>query len=310
VDGRFSTVNDRLGAIEINLASINKRLEADGSRLTNLENCETRARTRLNDQWRHISDQNRRLDVLISEARRRLPAQFDSSQIERLSEEAESHLNALYLSFEDRYRGSREDIRRRQSFYLSYLQAAATRTGKLACLDVGCGRGEFLELLKSAGLEPQGLDLNSVMVEECKRLGLEANLGDAVDYMRALPEGSLAAVSAFHLVEHLPFDRVIVLIDEALRALVPGGVLILETPNPANLLVAAERFYYDPTHRNPLPSEMLSFMVEARGFVDVQVNHLHPVDAEKRSYDDPMLALLQDKIYGPQDYGIVATRPV
>ena len=261
---------------------------------------------RLNDHWRYIADQARRLSILINETRRRLPEPLNAEQLRTFDDEGEKQLSALYVTFEDRYRGTREDIMQRQSFYLPYVREAAEASGGAPFLDIGCGRGEFLELLRANGLTARGLDLNAVMVAECRQRGLEATEGSALDFLRELPSDSLGGVTGFHIIEHVPFGVVIELFDEVLRVLAPGGMVIFETPNPANLLVAAERFYMDPTHRNPLPSEMVSFMAEARGFVRVNVLPLHPVSAQRRSYDDPMLALLQDKLYGPQDYGLIA----
>jgi SAM-dependent methyltransferase len=260
------------------------------------------------NHWRHIADQTRRLNVLIAEARKRLPEPMGPEQLQTFLDEEASQLSAFYATFEDRYRGSREDIMQRQCYYLKYVREAAESAGTNSFVDVGCGRGEFLELLRANGMAGRGLDLNPIMVAECEERGLEAHLGDALDYLGSIPTGSLAGVSAFHIIEHLPLEKMVQFFDEALRALAPGGILICETPNPANLFVAAERFYIDPTHRNPLPSEMISFLVEARGFVNVKVLPLHPVSSERRGYDDPMLALLQEKIYGPQDYGVIGWR--
>jgi SAM-dependent methyltransferase len=260
------------------------------------------------NHWRHIADQTRRLNVLIAEARKRLPEPIGPEQLQTFLDEEASQLNAFYVTFEDRYRGSREDIMQRQCYYLEYVREAAESAGTNSFVDVGCGRGEFLEVLRTNGMAGRGLDLNPIMVAECEERGLEAHLGDALDYLGSIPTGSLAGVSAFHIIEHLPLEKMVQFFDEALRALAPGGILICETPNPANLFVAAERFYIDPTHRNPLPSEMVSFLIEARGFVNVKVLPLHPVSSERRGYDDPMLALLQEKIYGPQDYGVIGWR--
>ena len=85
-------------------------------------------------------------------------------------------------------------------------------------------------------------------------------------------------------------------------------MLILETPNPANLLVAAERFYLDPTHRNPLPSELTAYLMQSRGFADIEILPLHPLQMERREYTDPMLGLVQEKLYGPQDYGAIGRK--
>ena len=134
-------------------------------------------------------------------------------------------------------------------------------------------------------------------------------MGDALSAMRECPAASVSVVTGFHIIEHMPFDVLIQLVDECLRALRPGGMILFETPNPANLLVAAERFYLDPTHRNPLPADMIAYLVGSRGFENTEILRLHPVPWEARSYNDPMLALLQDKLFGAQDYSVVGSKP-
>lgn len=221
-------------------------------------------RGRLHSHWRSITDQKLRLELLLTEARKRLPAPFDATQTETIANEASHLLDAFYVSFEDRYRGTRDDIKNRQKIYVPYARKAAEATGG-ELIDIGCGRGEWLELLGENGLAASGIDLNRVMVEECHARGLKATLGDALEVLRSLPERSLGAVTGFHIIEHLPFDVLVTLFDEVLRVLKPGGMVIFETPNPANLQVAAERFYMDPTHLNPLPSDLISFIATARG---------------------------------------------
>jgi O-antigen chain-terminating methyltransferase len=292
-----------LSTLSSRLQSLERHVEAFGFSINKLHDSSGR-------NQRRTADQGRRLDLLIAEARRRLPEPLSKEQIETFDDVGSDRLAALYVDFEDRFRGDRSDISKRQSVYLDRVRDAVSRTGKTSFLDIGCGRGEFLELLREGGLEPRGVDSNAAMIAHCRELGLDVSKADGIDFLREAPEGELAGISGFHIIEHIPFDALISLLDAALRALAPGGILILETPNPANLLVAAERFYFDPTHRNPLPSEMIAFMVEARGFIDVEVVPLHPVDHLPRQYDDPMLALLQEKFYGPQDYGVVARKAI
>lgn len=170
----------------------------------------------------------------------------------------------FYRDFEDRYRGSRSIIRDRLAVYLPFVQPLA-EPGAIA-LDLGCGRGEWIELLGEAGFAAEGVDLDEGMLAACRERGLTVTNGDAIAVLRARPEGSVAVVSAFHLVEHIPFEHVQTLIAEALRVLRPGGLLVLETPNPENLVVGASSFYDDPSHLRPLPPKLLAFAVEHGGF--------------------------------------------
>jgi O-antigen chain-terminating methyltransferase len=264
-------------------------------------------RMQLTDQWRHAVNQKLRLDVLLVEARRRLPEPFDQSMLSSIVAEQDRALDAFYVGFEDRFRGTRADIKKRQDVYLSRVKIAAEATGGLPVVDIGCGRGEWLELLDQHGISAKGYDINRIMITECRARGIDATLGDALEAIHAVPNDSAAAITGFHIIEHIPFTTMISLFDQCLRVLHPGGLVAFETPNPANLQVAAERFYYDPTHRNPLPSELVAFMAEARGFCRVEVLPLHPMESPVQSeYQDPMLELLRQKLFGPQDYGVIA----
>jgi O-antigen chain-terminating methyltransferase len=257
------------------------------------------------DHWRAILDQKLRMETLL-----------DSEQISAIrpnmtqADKEKSHLlDPLYLSFEDRYRGTRDDIKNRQRVYLDRLSVCVAATGFGTVIDIGCGRGEWLELLGETGIVAHGYDLNRVAVEECRERGLDVRLDDAIEALSNLPEDSSSAITGFHIIEHLPFEMLVKLFDHAFRVLRPGGVLIVETPNPANLVVAAEKFYFDPTHRNPLPSELTSYLLQSRGFDEVEILPLHPVDwSYPQHYDDPMLAYLQDKLFGPQDYAALARK--
>jgi SAM-dependent methyltransferase len=249
--------------------------------------------------------QERRLGILLEEARKRLPEPFDPQQLQLIAAEERHALDALYVSFEDQFRGSTEEIKSRLRVYLPILQRAKLGTDEMPILDLGCGRGEWLTLLGEQRMRAQGVDLNRVLVEECRRQGLEVSEGDAIAYLRSLPTNSWGAVTAMHLIEHLPFDGFIKLLDEVVRVLKPGGVAIFETPNPENVLVGSYRFYLDPTHRNPLPSPVVKFMVEARGLCRVEVMSLHP--SEEPRVEEAGLEVAKrfnDYFYGPQDYAI------
>jgi SAM-dependent methyltransferase len=263
----------------------------------------------LTDHWREIAGHKLALASLLAGARPGEIARHASFK-DRLTEERNHLLDAFYVSFEDRFRGSREDIKSRLAVYLYRIKTCVQQTGSAGVVDIGCGRGEWLELLREADISAYGFDINRIALEENKMRGLDAREGDGLKAIAAMADETLSAITGFHIIEHLPFEALAGLIDQSLRVLRPGGMLLFETPNPANLLVAAERFYLDPTHRNPLPSELMSHLMQSRGFGNVEVVGLHPYPwASERSYDDPMLALLQDKLFGPQDYGVIGWKP-
>ncbi|WP_374582729.1 class I SAM-dependent methyltransferase [Pseudoduganella sp.] len=213
----------------------------------------------------------------------------------------------FYRAFEDRYRGSRETIKERLRAYTPFLQALLAQSGAGArALDLGCGRGEWLELLGEQGFAAKGIDLDEGMLAACHERGLDVELKDAVSALQAVPAGSLALVSSFHLVEHLPFELVREMIAAALRALQPGGLLILETPNPENLTVGATSFYMDPTHLHPLPPNLLSFATEHAGFLRNKVVRLQE---DPRLHTDARLGLITVLEGVSPDYAVVAQKP-
>ena len=173
---------------------------------------------------------------------------------------------SFYRAYEDRNRGSRELIKSRLMAYRAFFEPWVTREPAPRALDLGCGRGEWLEVLHEAGYAAAGVDLDEGMLAGLRRRGIDARRADALQALRETPDASIAVVSAFHLVEHIPFEDVRTLIREAMRVLKPGGLLILETPNPENIVVGASLFYQDPTHLRPLPPELLRFAVEYEGF--------------------------------------------
>jgi O-antigen chain-terminating methyltransferase len=255
--------------------------------------------------------QERRLSLLLEEARKRWPEPFDAAQLQRLGEEDRHNLDAFYVALEDEFRGSREDIKDRLSDYLPNLAEAGMGSQAMPILDVGCGRGEWLELLRERDWQASGVDLNRVLVAMCQERGLPVIEADAIDYLRSLPEASLGAVTAFHLIEHLPLPRLIDFLDATVRVLKPGGMAIFETPNPNNVFVSSRYFYLDPTHRHPIPPALGQFLAEARGLRRIEILELHPwpkshhVDTRTGG---EVASRFNECFYGPQDYAIIGRK--
>ena len=221
----------------------------------------------------------------------------------------EHEFDALYLAFEDVMRGSRDEVKKRVAVYLPYLTAANAGTAERPVLDLGCGRGEWLELLREHELTASGVDLNTCMVELCRERGLPITFADAIEHLRGLPDASCGAVTAFHLIEHLSFPVLVMFLRESRRVLQPGGVAIFETPNPYNVLVGSGFFYHDFTHQRPLPPNSTKFLVEQLGFTTVEVLPLHPWEEAAKVHGDGAKALewrFNELFYGPQDYALIA----
>ncbi len=190
----------------------------------------------------------------------------------------------FYLAFENKYRGSTESIQLRQSVYLPYVQSLKASYPELKVLDLGCGRGEWLELLKKEGVTAFGVDLDEAMIESCRQHKLNVKHQGALGALREYLDGSLQMITGFHVAEHLPFNELIALCKEAYRVLSPGGLLILETPNSENIHVASSTFHLDPTHSTPLPSKLLTFLMEFVGFSrSVQIGLNPDVAVDERS---------------------------
>lgn len=250
--------------------------------------------------WSALQHHRRALERLIHDD---APA-LESGQAEKLDQQL---FDAYYLAFEDACRGSEAHIRRHLSHYQPQWETALS-VGTRA-LDLGCGRGEWLALLAEQGFEPHGVDLNVAMIEHCRERGFAVTYADALSVLRAQPDNSHALVSAFHLIEHLPFDVLYSLVDEANRILAPGGVLILETPNPENLLVGSHTFYHDPTHRNPITPTAISFLLTYHGFAEVDIRRFNPYPEEaKVPGDDPLTARVNGHLCGPQDFAVVGCK--
>jgi O-antigen chain-terminating methyltransferase len=254
---------------------------------------------------RALDDALRRLAALES-ARPAAPGEGGRTAVGR-------RFAAMYPAFEDRFRGSEAVISARQSVYLPVAERVVASGG---VVDVGPGRGEWLALLRDRGLPAYGVEAHPRFAEVCRGKGLTVVHGDAIAHLWGLPAATLDMVTSFHVVEHLETEELLGLIAAAHHALRPGGCLLLETPNPTNLVMGACDFYADPTHRAPLPPHLLEYLVAAQGFGEIEVRHLHPRAESLRQLLDlpldaalkPFVATVAQRLYGPQDYAVLAYR--
>lgn len=216
-------------------------------------------------------------------------------------------LDAFYLAFEQACRTDSEQLQQHLNQYLPALPAAE-QAGPV--IDIGCGRGEWLQLIKTKGYNGIGLEISPVMQDYCQRKGLQVHLHPFTEWLHQQPDHSLAAITAFQVVEHLPFEQVYALAQEARRTLQPGGLLLLETPNPENLLVGSHTFYHDPTHKNPLTPTLLKFLAGYLGFTDIQIIRSNPYPAEALlQSEDPTTQRLNGHLGAAQDFALLARQP-
>jgi SAM-dependent methyltransferase/cell division septum initiation protein DivIVA len=312
IDEHLIAKNRRLGDMDDRLNTVDTRLQAVGDRLNTTDSHLHEVNSHLqrvderhfrNDSYlkNDLNQQKRLLSIFLEEARKRLPEPFNQEQLQTFVNEEKHISDAFYTAFEDRFRGSREEIKNRLKTYIPFVEKALASCDYAPTIDIGCGRGEWLELLSECGIKSSGVDINSTMVQYCQELNLDAVEGDGLLYLRNVPDNSLAIVSAFHVIEHLPLQTLLDLTDEALRVLRPGGIVIFETPNPENLIVGACNFYFDPTHRNPIPPATAQFLLENRGFRQVEIHRLHPVGIN-HNLDNQFL---KDVLLCSQDYAVI-----
>jgi len=218
--------------------------------------------------------------------------------------------DALYTALEDAFRGDPIIIRARQQQYLPYIQNVVTQNAPL--LDIGCGRGEWLHILKDSNLVATGIDTNAASVQECSAQDLNVSHADAITYLSNAKEKSLGAITLFQVLEHLPFATMVHLLRLALRALVPGGVLIAEVPNSETLSVGASTFWIDPTHERPLFPGLLKFLATEVGYTSVEGLYSSPLAPEPDFSElaphvqEPLLAMHR-QLNGNGDFAIIAT---
>ena len=287
------------------ISALMRRINEDvGERTTGLAAAIDGVSDELQKRWESMVARDRRYDAKVNEMRSTLAITHQASlslkrELERLisirqsetdnplsnvkstttnnSTPLTSSLNSYkYVGFEDQFRGTQEEIRERVSEYVSYFENSSD------VIDIGCGRGEFLDLLTERGIGCLGLDINHEMVEVCRARGLTAYEGDGLSYLSSLPDGSLGGLFAAQVVEHLQPDYLLQLLETAYHKLRPGSKIILETINPACWFAFFESYIRDITHVHPLHPDTLTYLLVASGFQQINTKYLAPYpDASK-----------------------------
>lgn len=205
------------------------------------------------------------------------------------------------LKFTERFRGTEEHVKQQQRFYVQFFE------GCQAVADLGCGRGEFLELMREAGIAARGVDASEELVALCRSKGLEAETADLFEWLESQPEGAFDGVFAAHLVEHLPPGRVPELVRVAAGKLARGGRLVVETPNPECLAVFATHYYLDPSHHHPIPPALMVFYFEEAGFGAIRVERRTPA-WEQIPVLCQLPAELREALFGAMDYAVIGRK--
>ena len=206
-----------------------------------------------------------------------------------------------YGRFAERFRGTEEYVKAGQEFYLPYFR------DRHAVLDIGCGRGEFLEMMRSAGVTAKGIDLGEESVALCRHKGLDAEAADLFVYLENMPEASLDGIFCSQVVEHLPAERLPEMVRLCASRLQRNGVIAIETPNPECLAIFATHFYLDPTHQRPVPHPLLAFYLEEFGVGNIEVRKLSPA-AESMPSVKSLPEDFREAFFGGLDYAILGRK--
>lgn len=214
-------------------------------------------------------------------------------------------IDNFYSEFEKRHRGSRELIKNRLQVYNEFIMPLIELYPNSNALDLGCGRGEWLEVATKIGFKAKGIDLDDGMLSYCIDLELNVEKKGLIEYLSIMEDDSLSLITSFHVIEHIGVENVKILVKEAHRILKPGGLLILETPNPENIIVGTNNFYIDPTHIAPIPHQLLDFIMKYNGFCRRKIVRLQ--EAEILSSENNLQ--FKDILFGVSpDYSIVAQK--
>ncbi|KIX13637.1 class I SAM-dependent methyltransferase [Dethiosulfatarculus sandiegensis] len=295
------------------LTEQNRRLEGELAKM----------QAAIDDLTRRASQGGNRQELLLARLQEIVEKQAEAGTVSQETVEAVATQRSKsrgqdYLAFEDLHRGTREEIKKRQEIYLPVFRENVTDEHPL--LDIGCGRGEFLELAKEAGLKAAGVDMNPEMAAFCQEMGLEVKEADALEYLRQVPDASLGGIIASQVIEHLTLNQLMELVSLCVAKLAKGGALVAETINPQCLSTFSGAFYLDMTHQKPIHPEAARFLWSKAGLGQVDLLFLSPYPPEARlesfGADDQGLAgafnrnthRLNQLLYSYQDYAVVGRK--
>ena len=309
--------------VEENLRNNNAELESVKSKLKDFEKAEENLRNnnaiieslivRLDDLMTTCELQKSKISVLEKKLKNQSSDNktIVSEQVVTVCENQskDTYSGIDYFDFENHFRGSMAHVREAQEFYVNYFK------GHNNVIDLGCGRGEFLELLRENEIDAQGVDLYEEFVEMCRLKNLKATQADAIEFLKR--QEKVGGIFAAQLIEHMSTAQLVVLCELAYEKLVEGGYVILETPNPRSLSVYTNAFYIDPSHNKPVHPLTLQYIMEKAGFKEIEIVYtknsrpqisIPPIELEKMESFNHAMKQVEDMLFGSQDYAIVAKR--
>ena len=230
-------------------------------------------------------------------------------QLEELERKRNGKLNFDYIGFENKYRGSQEEITKKLYSYVEYFENCDN------VLDIGCGRGEFLEILKEKNISASGIDIEDNMVSMCKEKGLNVKKADALEYLNSLEDNSLGGIIINQVIEHMEPNYLIEVIKAAYRKLKPEAHFVAETINPQSMIVFTEAYFMDLSHKRMLHPYTVQFLLESNGFKEASIRYMNKVEDLRIPESDQLpeeinkaLKKLNDVVYGYRDYAIIGRK--
>lgn len=268
-----------------------------------------------NESAQELSKLKEELNKAIAFSRQKLEQMKEEiQQLEDVQTRDDIYDSIDYFKFQEEMRGSFEEIKRRQLRYLSYFTECSN------VIDLGCGRGEFLDVLREHGIGAVGVDSYEKSIDYCRMRGLQVTRGDAIQFLCDQKEGSADGVFSAQLIEHIPAGEILRLCKESYRVMKPDSYIVLETPNPTCLSVYMNSFYLDPSHKNPVHPHLMEYFMRECGFRNIQivysgdskVNYRFPLlnveNCQNLAEFNNGINLLSNIIFGSQDYAIVAQK--
>ncbi|VAX19179.1 hypothetical protein MNBD_NITROSPINAE03-456, partial [hydrothermal vent metagenome] len=285
-----ATLNQRMNRLETFSDGADERLDSFDKKFDTLSDQFTRLSTSITDLDKQGIFTRGKIEKLLRELKKGAPGEL----VQKAEEEIEKLKAHDYLLFENDHRGTREEIKQKAIYYAQLLK------GKKNVVDIGCGRGELLELFSANKTDAIGIDINDEMIEECKSRGLKAIAGSAIEYLENQPDGSLGGVTAIQVIEHLPTDSITTFFSLVFDKLEPGGIVAAETINPTALATFCGAFYLDMTHQKPIHPLALKFMLERIGYSEVHIAYRNPFPEDIRlipfGYDETIEGMGADFI--------------
>lgn len=300
MDDRLRNIDTKLNDIDVRLQNTDIRLQNTDVRLKNMDTENEFQRTKISMLEKKAKSQTvEQSDMIVGQNGKEISDAKPQQTYSKID----------YFDFENHFRGSMAQIRTAQESYLQYF------VGHSNVIDLGCGRGEFLELLKENEIDAQGVDFYEEFVEMCRLKDLKVTCADAIEFLRK--QESVGGIFAAQLIEHLTIDQVVTLCELAFEKLEEGAYVILETPNPTSLSMFTNAFYIDPSHDKPRHPLTVQYILQKAGFKEIEIVYteasktqivIPPIEMENMNEFNHAMQRVENMLFGSQDYAVIAKR--